>query len=148
MTTQAQRSTLSLARPGVVALALVAAIVVAVAANTVVALAALAAGASPAFSPLTIAVYGPFTVHGILAGYVGWRIVRGRAANPLRALRVLVPLLLVLSFAPDTVSAIIGFIPGSSLTGFVALMIMHPIVVAVGVPVYQRLAPVSRPDDH
>lgn len=125
-------------------LTLAAAVVVAILANCVVAVAARAAGASPAFSPLALYVYGPFTALGLVAGYLGWRVVKRRSRDPLHALRVLVPVLLVLSFVPDTVSLIVGFIPGTSLTGFVALMIMHPIVVGVGVPVYQRLAPVSQ----
>ncbi|HEX4442113.1 MAG TPA: DUF6069 family protein [Galbitalea sp.] len=141
MTAQAQRSTASMSRRSIVLLTMIAAAVVGVAANAVVAFAGIAAGASPAFAPLSIAVFGPFTVLGLVAGYLGWRIVRARAANPLRLLRILVPVLLVLSFVPDTISAIVGFIPDSSTTGFVALMIMHPIVAAVGVPVYQRLSP-------
>jgi hypothetical protein len=142
MTTPAQSADRSMPRRAAVVLTLGAAAVVAVAANTVVAVAGVAAGASASFAPLMIAVYGPFSVLGIVAGYVGWRIVRGRAAHPLRVLRVLVPVLLVLSFLPDTISAIVGFIPDSSATGFVSLMIMHVVVVGVGVPVYQRLAPV------
>ena len=144
MTTQAQRSTASLSHRSVVLLTMIAAAVVGVAANAVVAFAGIAAGASSAFAPLSIAVFGPFTVLGLVAGYVGWRIVRGRASNPLRVLRILVPVLLVLSFVPDTISAIVGFIPDSSITGFVALMIMHLIVVAIGIPVYQRLSPMRQ----
>ena len=143
MTTQARSGTARFSRRTVVVLTLTAAAIVAIVANSIVAVVALAAGANPAFSPLMLDVYGPFTVLGLVAGYVGWRIVR-RSSRALELLRVLVPVLLVLSFIPDTVSLLIGFIPGTTVTGFVALMIMHPIVVAVGVPVYQRLAPVRR----
>lgn len=142
MTTQIQRSGRTLSRRAVVVLTLAGAALVAVAANTVVAFAGLSAGASASFAPLMIAVYGPFSALGLVAGYVGWRIVRGRASEPLRMLRVLVPVLLVLSFLPDAITAIVGFIPDGSSTGFVSLMVMHVVVVAVGVPVYQRLAPV------
>jgi NhaP-type Na+/H+ and K+/H+ antiporter len=115
---------------------------VALAANTVIAMAALAAGANSAFSPLLVFVYGPFTVVGLLAAYAGWRIVRRRASSPRGVLRVLVPVLAVLSFVPDTVLAITGFIPGTTLTGVVALMLMHLVVVAIAVPLSARLAPV------
>jgi hypothetical protein len=143
MTTQTQKVTQGISRRTVVVLTLIAAAVVAIVANFVVSLSALAAGADTTFAPLVFYVFGPFTVLGLLAGYVGWRIVRTRAKNPLHVLRVLVPVLAVLSFVPDTVSAIVGFIPGTTVTGFVGLMIMHLVVVGVGVPVYQRLAPVS-----
>jgi hypothetical protein len=128
----------------VAAVTLVVAAIVAVAANTVVALAAIAAGASSAFAPLTIAVYAPFTVAGLLAGYVGWRLVRGRSRRPRRTLSLLVPIVLALSFVPDTIAMTVGFIPGGSVTGYVGLMLMHVVVVAVGVPVFARLAPAIR----
>jgi len=35
-----------------------------------------------------------------------------------------------------------GFIPGTTVTGVVALMLMHLVVAGVTVPVSQRLAPV------
>jgi hypothetical protein len=124
------------------AILLAAGAIVAVAANAVIAMAALAAGANSAFSPLLVFVYGPFTVIGLLAAYAGWRIVRSRARNPRRALLVLVPVLTVLSFIPDTFLAIRGFIPGTSLTGVIALMLMHLVVVAIAVPLCARLAPV------
>jgi hypothetical protein len=115
---------------------------VAVAANTVVSFSALGAGANPGFMPLTIALYAPFTIVGFFAAYVGWRIIRSRAKHPAAVLRVLVPVLAVLSFVPDTALLLLGFIPDSSLTGVVGLAIMHLVVVAVAVPVFQRIAPV------
>lgn len=124
------------------AVLLAAGAIVAVAANTVIAMAALAAGASSAFSPLLVFVYGPFTVVGLLAAYVGWRIVRSRSRNPRRVLAVLVPVLTVLSFVPDTFLALRGFIPDTSLTGVVALMLMHLVVVGTAVPLFARLGPV------
>jgi hypothetical protein len=115
---------------------------VAVLINWVVATAALAAGASSAFSPLAIYVYAPFTVLGLLAAYIGWRIVRRRAHHPALALRVLVPVITVLSFAPDTVLALTRFIPGTSTTAVLGLALMHLVVVGIAVPLCARLAPV------
>jgi hypothetical protein len=142
MTAHAHANAAIASRPSTVALTLAGAAVVAVGANSVVALTAISAGASTAFLPLTVAVYGPLTVVGLVAGFAGWYIIRARSTRSVAILRVLVPALLVASFIPDTVTAIVGFIPDGSLTGYVALMLMHPIVVAVGVPVFQRLAPV------
>jgi hypothetical protein len=122
-------------------LTLIAAVAVAIIAAQVIALAALAAGAT-AFPPLMIYVFGPFAAVGVLAAYAGWRIVRRVARSPRRVLRVLVPAVLVLSFVPDTVLALTGFIPGTTTTGAVALMLMHVAVAGVAVPVSQRLAPV------
>jgi hypothetical protein len=121
---------------------LVAAAIIALAANSVIALVALAVGANPSFAALRILVYGPFTLIGLFAAYAGWRIVRRRARNPRAVLRVLVPVLAIASFAPDTALAITGFIPGTSLTGVIALMLMHLVVVGVAVPASARLAPV------
>lgn len=141
MTTHALPSTTaSLPRTAVL---LAAAIVVAGAANSVIAFAAIAAGASRDYPPLMLPVYLAFTVLGVLVGYLGWRMIRSRVANPARVLRVLVPVALVLSWVPDVILAVVQFIPGTTLTGALALALMHAVVVAVAVPVYARIAPVA-----
>ncbi len=117
--------------------------IVAILANLAIATVAHTAGARADFTPLQLVVYAPFTLVGLIAAYLGWRIVRRRARHPAAALRILVPLLTVLSFAPDTILAITGFIPGASLAAVVALALMHLVVVAVAVPSCARLAPVG-----
>lgn len=112
-------------------------------ATTVVALIAQAVGAGADFPALKPAVYLPFAIVGLVAGYVGWRIVRSRAAHPGRVLRVLIPVVLVLSLIPDVVLLVTGFIPGTTTTGVIALMLMHVLVAAIGIPLYQRIAPVT-----
>ncbi len=116
--------------------------VVAVGVNAGIAFAALALGADAAFTPLTILAFGPFTVIGYVVAHLGWRIVRARAARPVTALRVLVPVLTVLSFTPDVVLLLTGFIPGVSLIGAIALALMHLVVVAGVLLVSLRVAPV------
>jgi hypothetical protein len=123
------------------ALLLLSAVAAAGLANTVIALAAVAAGAPSSYGPLTAPAYLTFTVVGVLVGYLGWRIVRRSAARPARVLRVLVPVVLVLSWVPDALLAALQFIPGTTLTGAIALALMHAVVVAVAVPVYARIAP-------
>ena len=125
------------------ALLLVAAVAVAGVANSIIATVAVAAGASGTYAPLTLPAYLAFTVAGVAAGYVGWRIIRSRAAHPALVLWVVVPVALVLSWVPDVVLAITQFIPGTNLTGALALGLMHLVVVAVAVPVYARIAPVA-----
>src|SRR6187402_1770159 len=113
-------------------LLLAAAVAVAGVSAAAVAAAALAVDPHAGFPPLMPQVYLGFVVLGVLAGYLGWRLVRARVRRPLTVLRVLVPVLLVLSLVPDTLLLFTGFIPGTTATGAVALMLMHPIVVAVG----------------
>jgi hypothetical protein len=50
--------------------------------------------------------------------------------------------LTVLSFVPDTVLLITGFIPNSSATAVVGLALMHLVVVGVAIPVFRSIAPV------
>lgn len=132
------------ARTGRAVALLAAGVAVAGVATTAIALAADAVGADPGFAPLHPAVFLAFVVVGLTAAAGGWAIIRARATRPARVLRVLVPLLTVLSLAPDVVLALSGFIPGTTLTGVVALMLMHPVVAAVAVPVLQRALPLPR----
>jgi hypothetical protein len=122
-------------------LAVAAGAVIAIGANTIDAFAAIAAGASPSFAPLWPAVYAPFSAVGVVAAFVGWSIIRRRSSRPGAVLRVLVPVLAVLSFVPDAILLATGFIPGASLTAVLALATMHVVVVAVAVPLCLRLAP-------
>jgi hypothetical protein len=140
-TDTATLATLTPTRARTVAI-IAAGILVAILANSVIAIAARAAGASADFAPLLVFVYAPFTLVGFLAAYAGWRIVRRRARRPAAVLRVLVPVLTVLSFAPDAILAITGFIPGASLTAVIALGLMHLVVVAIAVPICARLVPI------
>lgn len=114
---------------------LIIATVVAVGLNVVVASVALGLGVGP-FPPLTLPVYGAFTVLGVLIGWFGWGIVQRKAANPARVLAILVPVVAVLSFVPDVLLMILRYIPGSSVGGAIALMIMHVVVLGTAVPAY------------
>jgi hypothetical protein len=134
-------TTTPVARRRTAVVTLLAAVGVAVAACAVIAFAAVTAGAT-AFPPLMPLVFGPFAAVGVLAAYIGWRIVRARARRPRAVLNVLVPVLLLLSFIPDVVLLLTGFIPGTTVTGAIGLMLMHLTVAGVAVPVAQRLAPV------
>ena len=132
------------ATTGRTAVLIVAGIIVAGLATTVVALIATALGAAAGFAPLMPAVYLPFVAGGVIAAVVGWRVVRSRAVHPFAVLRVLVPVVLVASFIPDSILIITRFIPGTTLLGGLSLSVMHLIVAAVAIPLAQRVAPVSR----
>ena len=123
-----------------IVLAGVVATAVALIGNAIVAQVALAAGASEDFQPLTIAAYGFFTVIGVVAGLVGWLVVR-RRDNAAATLRWLVPAVLVVSLVPDVM---VGFSDraGVSWGAVVALMVMHVVVTVVAVATFSRLLPV------
>ena len=57
---------------------------------------------------------------------------------------MLVPVLTVLSLVPDVLLGATGFIPGATVTGSVALGLMHLTVVGVAVPVLARALPLAR----
>jgi len=125
------------------ALILVGVIACAIGVNALVAAVARHSGASSAFAPLHLAVYGGFTALGVIAGWVGWQIVRRRSARPVSLLKVLVPAATLLSFVPDVALLALKFIPDTTAAGVAALMVMHLVVVGFAVPGYLLAAPVD-----
>ena len=119
------------------------AIVASLIGNTVVAQIALAAGGSDDFQPLTPGAYGFLTVLGVVAGFVGWLLIR-RTDNAAVTLRWLVPTVLVVSFVPDI---LVGFSDraGVSWGAVVALMAMHVVLTVTAVATFSRLLPITRP---
>jgi hypothetical protein len=139
-------SSLTAARPrgGRAALILAAAVAVATAVNAVVATVAIAAGAPSSYGPLTLPAYTLFTAIGVALGWVGWRLVQRHSAHARRTLAILVPVVVVVSFVPDVLLAVVGFIPGTTPGAALALGIMHVVVAAVAVPAYAVASPVAR----
>ncbi|MEU6379082.1 DUF6069 family protein [Streptomyces sp. NPDC046909] len=131
----------------VVAGGLIGTAAVAVALNAVVAWAAHAAGASDDFQPLQLSAYAPLTVFGVLVGAAAWAIVRARSASPSRLLRVLVPVVVVVSLIPDVMVGVSDSRAGTSWGAVVALMVMHVVVAAVAVPAYRRFLPLPADQD-
>jgi hypothetical protein len=125
------------------ALVLLAVIACAIGVNALVATIARHAGASTTFAPLSLPVYGVFTALGVVVGGIGWQIVRRRSARPASVLKVLVPVVAVLSFVPDMALLALKFIPDTNAAAVVALMVMHVVVVAFAVPGYLLAAPVD-----
>lgn len=118
----------------------------AVAVNAIIAALAHAAGADDQFKPLTIGAFGPLSVVGVFAGALGWALVRRLARRPAAVLRRLVPVVVVLSFIPDTLLLVGDGQAGTSTLGVVALMLMHVAVATVAVPVFRRVLPVAARD--
>lgn len=109
--------------------------------NTVIALVARGLGAPSEFMPLTLPVYGPLTVIGTLISALVWRVVVNRSAGAGRILRVLVPVVLVLSLIPDFLLLSSKSQPGTTTGAVIALMLMHFGVAAAAVPAYLKLMP-------
>ena len=93
------------------------------------------------FQQLTLAVYGPLTVLGAVIAAVVWHLVVARSRNASGVLRVLVPVVLVLSLIPDVMLLVNDSQPGTTTAGVVALMLMHVAVAAVLVPALRRFTP-------
>ena len=142
MTTTIPSASTSRTTTSKVLLAGLIAAVAALVGNTIVAQVALAAGASEEFQPLTVGAYGFFTVVGVIAGLIGWLLVR-RTADAAATLRWLVPTVLVLSLVPDVM---VGFSDraGVSWGAVAALMVMHVVVTVAAVATFSRLLPVAR----
>lgn len=133
-------ATLSTSTTRSIATATVVASVIAVVANAVIAQATLAAGADPTvFGGLMPYAYGSFTPIGVLAGAIGWDVIRNRAASPSALLRWLVPTTVALSLIPNVLLGI-----SSGWLGAGALGLMHIAIAVVAVPVYRRFLPLPR----
>lgn len=124
-----------------IAAGILGATVLSIALNTAVAQIARAAGASPDFVPLNLQTYTPWTVIGVLAGFIGWAVVRLRASRPRRLMRRLVPAVVLISWAPDLVVGFNKSMTGTSWGAVLALMLMHVVIGIVVVIICRRLLP-------
>ncbi|MEW2395393.1 DUF6069 family protein [Streptomyces sp. NPDC046862] len=124
--------------PLVVAGGVLAAIVVASLADAVLALVALAAGAPDDFQPLKPGSYIFLTAVGVVAGAVGWAIIRKVAKAPEALVRWLVPTAVVVSFGPDFL-----LFGDGGVVGVGAVLLMHVVVAAVAVFAYRKVMPLS-----
>lgn len=127
--------------PARAAVILVIATFVATAVNALIATVAVAFGASASYGPLTAPAYASMTILGIAAGWVGWRLIARRAADPRRALAIAVPVALALSFVPDILLGVFRFIPGTTTPAVIALALMHLVTAGVAVPAYALASP-------
>jgi len=125
---------------GKVVLGVVAAIVVASIGNAVVSYLAQALGADPdAVEGLKPQGYVVLTALGVIIAAIAWATIRKRAKDPARTLGKLVPIVVVVSFLADVP---VFFLPGASVVGVLALMVMHVVVATVSVPIFRRVLPV------
>jgi hypothetical protein len=90
----------------------------ALAVNTAIALVASAFDDGGTGTGLSPAAYLPATVAGIVIGAVGWTVLARRAP---KALRVVVPAVLVLTWVPD----LLLLTAGATAANVAGLMLMH-----------------------
>ncbi|WP_405854689.1 DUF6069 family protein [Streptomyces sp. NBC_01515] len=124
--------------PLVVVGGVIAAIVLASAADTVIAQLALTAGAPDDFQPLKAPSYIFLTTLGIVAGAIGWAILRKVSKDPQALVRWLVPALVLVSFVPDFL-----LYGDGGATGVAALLLMHVTVATAAVVTYRKVMPLS-----
>ncbi len=123
-----------------VVVGLLAAAVVALVGNALIALVVSGLRPGGVEKGLTFLEFGPLTVVGVLVGTAGWALVRRFARRPRAVLRVLVPVVVVLSFGAD-----LGLMAGgTTLLNAVGLMLMHVVVAAALVPALARVLPLPR----
>ncbi|MGW4134539.1 DUF6069 family protein [Amycolatopsis japonica] len=122
-------STAQLSRP--VALRIVSTAVSALIGNTIIALATSALDDTTVRVGLNPGEYLPATAAGFLIGCLGWTML---ARFVPRAMRVVVPVTLVLSWIPDLLLLNVG----ASIVNVVGLMLMHLVVAAAVVAACRR----------
>jgi hypothetical protein len=138
MTATVERTT---PRASVVVLTVLAALVAVGVVTSLIAFVALTAGVGDGFPPLQPQAYLTFALAGTLIALGGWVLIVRFVRRSARLLKVLVPVLFVVTFIPDVVLLATGFIPGATPGGVIALMLMHPVVAGAAVLAGQRVAP-------
>jgi hypothetical protein len=123
-------------------LSIVAGVVVGAVGTTAIAAIAHGTGVSHSFSPLQPGAYIGLIVFGVLAGGVGWQLVRTRARRPAQLLRTLVPVVVLVSFIPDITIGILGS-DHATWGGVVALMAAHVVVAIAAVTSFATFLPVD-----
>lgn len=115
----------------------------AMAANAVVALVAEAFDTDGIGTGLSPVEYLPATLIGVLIGAAGWALIARKAP---RALRIVVPAVLVLTWIPD----VMQLNAGATAANVAGLMIMHimvttAVVVTMRVPAARTSTPALQP---
>ncbi|QSB14206.1 hypothetical protein JQS43_22245 [Natronosporangium hydrolyticum] len=98
------------------------------------------------FMPFTPGAYISAATIGVIAGMIGWEVVRRRAANPAAVLRILVPVVVPVSLVPDVMLGVSESSPGTTWPGVIGLMVMHLAVAAIAVASFVKFLPLAHRD--
>lgn len=80
---------------------------------------------------MSVPAQAMFTVVAVVVGWIGWRIVETRAKDPHRLLRILVPVIVLVSLLPDLLLLVFPVIPETNAQTVIVLM--HLVVAACAV---------------
>jgi Ca2+/Na+ antiporter len=122
-----------------------AAVIAAAATGLVDALIGVVALALGAKATLTLSP-GPdvaFAVIASIAGAIGWTIIARRANNPRRALKIIAPVVLLLSFIPDVLFAA-GTVAQTGWAPVAALVLMHIATISLALATYAAVLPIRK----
>lgn len=127
---------------GRVAIAALAAAVAAVIGNFIVATVFKAISDIPAeFQPFVFLRYLLFTVIGVIGAAVVYWILGRLNGDPVKRFNIIALIVLVLSFIPDILMLSSDFMPGATMAGVMALMLMHVVTAVACIVLFPRLAP-------
>jgi hypothetical protein len=137
------------AAPAAIAAALLIPIVVSAAIAAAIAALVRAVATIPSdFAPFKPSSYIGLIVVGVVAGAVGWLVVRRRAANPPDVMRLLGPAVVALSFIPDVLIGVTKSEAGTTWAGVGGLMAMHLAVAVCAIAAFSRFLPLTGQSQH
>ena len=116
------------------------AIVASIVANLIIRTIAVAVlGASADFPPLGWAPPIMFTIIGVLGATVLFAAVTRLSKQPIALFRGIAVVVLLLSFVPDVLLLTSNAMPGTSLLGVLALILMHTVTCVITLTLFARL---------
>jgi hypothetical protein len=86
-----------------------------------------------------------FAVIASIVGAIGWTIIARQSQNPRRALQIVAPVVLLLSFIPDVLFAA-GTVAHTGWAPVAALVLMHIATIALALATYSTVLPIRK--DH
>lgn len=94
----------------------------------------------PAFVPLAGSAPAVFTFFGLVGAVVAFAIIGRLSQDPIPLFRRVALIALALSFIPDLLLLVLGFIPAATPGGVLALALMHVVAWAIAVYGLTRFA--------
>ena len=129
-------------RIGRVAIAALAAAVAAVIGNFIIATIFKLISDIPAeFEPLNFGRFALFTIVGVIGAAIVYWILGKLGGDPVKRFYIIALIVLVLSFIPDFGLLSSDFMPGATMAGVMALMLMHVVTAVACIILFPRLAP-------